>query len=166
MRTHRLVTALILSLAPAAACKQGSLPLASVPPGAQALSFTRLGTWYYSGIREARRVVITDRAPWQAAWAELHSPFTPQPPLPPVDFGEETVVLVAMGERSSGGYGIEITGVAADPAGRYIEVLEMAPGMGCAVTLALTQPVDAVVMPAAPAASVRFVERRETRDCR
>ena len=166
MNAHRLATTLILCLAPLAACEQDPLPLVSVPPGAQALAITRLGPWYYTGITTPRRQVVTSRGTWLAAWAEINGSLTPAPPAPSVDFGEEMVVLVAMGERTSGGYAIGITNVAEDPDGRYVEVLEVSPGTGCAVTLALTQPADAVVLPAARAAAVRFVERREARDCR
>lgn len=146
------------------ACGDGPL-FAPLPPGAQLRTLTRLGPWGASGFDDARRTVITDAATWQATWATIHQGYSPQPPLPPVDFGENVVLLAAMGSRPSSGYSIRIENVADDAGVRYVQVLSETPGGSCVTLTVMTQPVDAVVVPVARDLSIRFVEGRTTHDC-
>ncbi|MEO6222517.1 MAG: hypothetical protein ABIP90_04650, partial [Vicinamibacterales bacterium] len=61
---------------------------------------------FYSGIDTPERLVIRNLAAWGAAWAQIHARQVPAPPLPTIDFSTRTVIVVAMGTRPTGGYGI------------------------------------------------------------
>ena len=75
------------------------------------------------------------------------------------------VVLVAMGQRPTGGYSITVEGVY-DASGRmFARVREKSPGATCIVSEAFTAPVDAVRVPRRDGAVI-FVERAETVVCR
>lgn len=125
----------------------------------------RLGPWYYTGIEDTRRAVVTSPDAWDAAWRELFAHQTPQPEVPPVDFGRDMVVLVAMGTRSSGGYDITVDDVTGTDGVIRVRVTETSPGTGCGVTLALTQPAAAVIVHDARGAAVQFEERQAVRHC-
>jgi hypothetical protein len=127
--------------------------------------FELLGSWPYTGIETPRRAVLTDLASWQAVWAEISARQSPPPPLPAVDFARNAVVVVASGERSSGGYDITIAEVRRDGSQLLVTVVESAPGAGCISTGALTQPVAAAVIPATPPAQARFVDRSAVNLC-
>lgn len=114
----------------------------------------------YSGLREYTRAVVRDSATFATLWKTTW----PDEPVPAVDFGSHTVLLVAMGERSSGGYSIQVGEVASEGYGLRAVVRSTAPGSGCAVTLALTQPVDCVSIPVVGAAA-RFVEESKVTRC-
>src|SRR2546430_16356309 len=58
---------------------------------------------YYSGLVDAADLVISDSQTWAVIWARLNAGRQPDPPLPAVDFGTERVILVALGQRNSGG---------------------------------------------------------------
>ena len=75
------------------------------------------------------------------------------------------VILVALGERPTGGYSIFIDRVTELQDGS-IEVLvrSVAPGPTCGVTAALTQPVDIARVPRRDG-SVSFRELAETHNC-
>ncbi len=131
---------------------------------------TRFGTGgraleYYSGFTAPARLVVRSEGEWREAWARIHQTRTPQPPLPAVDFARETVLLAALGERSSGGHGVVVDSVYDTGSELVATVRRSSPGAGCAVTGALTQPVDAVRIPAT-ARAVRFVDKDEVHDCR
>ena len=164
MKTRYLAGfALALSFA---ACDTGitTFPAPVIRSG-DVLARLHLGPWSYTGFDNVRRQIITDRVTLETTWAALYRGQDPVPSVPAVDFTTEEVVLVAMGIRSSGGYGIEITRVTEGDAGRSIAVLEVSPGSGCGVTTALTSPADAVVLPASRGMAVRFVEVQERHDC-
>jgi hypothetical protein len=111
---------------------------------------------------ERQRLVIRSADQWAEAWARITGPARP---APAVNFAREMVVLVAMGERPTGGYVITVDGVY-DADGRlYAEVKEASPGPLCGTTEALTQPIDAVRVPRRDG-PVTFVERAVTMACR
>ncbi len=118
----------------------------------------------FSGVIDARRLVVRDRESWLALWDEIVGARTPRPDPPVVDFGNEMVIFAAMGQRGSGGHSIAIEDVRPDDGGLTVVVRETAPGSGCFVTQALTAPVSAVRV-AARGGPVRFIEERETQDC-
>ena len=118
----------------------------------------------YSGIDDSMRVVIADATSWRLYWQRVHARVSPVPPLPAVDFARDMVILAALGTRRSGGYGVRVD--SAYDAGEFVEVVvwRSAPGAGCLVTAAFTQPVDVVRIPSRKV-PVRFRERATVEPC-
>lgn len=145
--------------APAAAARseQGYAPYGAN----RTLDLRRIGQWTRTGIGESRRLVIRDANGWAQFWSELGVGDRPS-----VDFNRDVVVAVAAGQRPTGGYEIVVDRVAQSDGQLTVEVVERAPGPNCMTTASLTQPVDVVVVPAADAKSLSFLERKEIRDCR
>ena len=125
------------------------------------LDIRRIGQWTRSGIGESRRLVIRDANTWAQFWSELGVGDRPS-----VDFNRDVVVAVAAGQRPTGGYEIAIDRVTQSDGQLTVEVVERTPGPNCMTTASLTQPVDVVVLPAADAKSLSFLERKEIRGCR
>ena len=120
---------------------------------------------YNSGLSQAQQVIVRDRASWEQTWAAIWRNHSPQPELPAVDFSREMIVVAALGSRPTGGYGIFIDSASSGPSGVEIAVRAVSPGNGCAVTLAITNPVDAARVPRREG-PIRFSERREIQECR
>ena len=125
------------------------------------LDLRRIGQWTRTGIGESRRLVIRDANGWAQFWSELGVGDRPS-----VDFNRDVVVAVAAGQRPTGGYEIVVDRVTQSEGQLTVEVVERTPGPNCMTTASLTQPVDVVVVPAADAKSLSFLERKEIRDCR
>jgi hypothetical protein len=145
----------------ASADRQGQgtpVPVTRFGPGGRALEF-------YSGFTAPARLVVRSEGEWREAWARIHETRSPQPALPAVDFARETVLVAALGARSSGGHGIVVDSVYDTGSELQAVVRRTSPGAACMVPAALTQPVDAVRIPATTK-SVKFVDRDEVRDCR
>jgi len=145
-----------------------SAPLAAPGPHA-ALTVTRLRAepfsfTYVSQLRQPERLVIRDQVAWVNAWASLSPVGAPIAAPPNVDFGREMIVLVALGERPSGGYSILVDSAAANSDGVTVWVGTSSPGPHCGTTLALTQPVDIAKLPRIDA-PVRFVGTSKVIDC-
>jgi len=119
---------------------------------------------YYSGFVDAAELVVSDSEAWSAMWARLNAGRQPDPPLPAVDFPTERVILVALGQRNSGGYDIRVDSVVHFERGSVTYVTATAPGRRCGVTGALTQPVD-VVRLTRVAGPVAFQQQAVVRDC-
>ncbi|MEA2706153.1 MAG: hypothetical protein QOH22_941 [Gemmatimonadaceae bacterium] len=119
-----------------------------------------------SGFDKPERIVVRDAAVWRALWSQIYLRSAPVPAPPDIDFSREMVVVVALGSRSTGGYGILLEEASEDgPSGTAIAVRSTSPGSSCAVTLAFTQPVDVARLPLRQG-DVRFVERAQVFDCK
>jgi hypothetical protein len=106
---------------------------------------TRLSTatvekGYRSGVRDPLQVVIRSQGEWNAFW-KRHSVTNPNPaPAPNVDFDREMVVGIFLGEKSTGGYEVEIVRAERRDSSLYFYYREKSPPPGAMVTQALTQP--------------------------
>ena len=148
------------------ACGSPSSPAASDEP----LPVVRLrqepfSLTYASGLTQPQRLLIRDQAAWQQAWAAIWRGHSSQPAVPEVDFSREMIVLAALGERPTGGYGIFIDAASARSGGIAVRIRSVSPGNACGVTQALTQPVDVARLPRRTGEAV-YTEVQETQDCR
>jgi protease stability complex PrcB-like protein len=161
------LSVLALSVAALAAC--------GVPPSSpdridQPLTFARLRSeqsslTYTSGLQLPTQFVIRDDSGWQQAWTEIWRGQTPVPALPAIDFDRDMVIVVALGEKPTGGYSIFIDSVTETTTGLTVQLRTVSPGATCAVTLAVSQPVD-VARVSQRAGPITYSQRAETQDCR
>lgn len=163
----------VVLLAAVAACSSSAGDDAArraLAPDVQPVTLVRLRAEpysfaYYSGFVQPASLVAQDADTWRLAWERIHARTQPVPDLPAFDPGEEQMVVVALGERNSGGFSILID--SARVAGGKVEVFvtTSAPGPRCGVAAALSQPVDVARMPRS-ALPVAFRTRAITSDCR
>jgi hypothetical protein len=119
---------------------------------------------YYSGLVDPARMVIDDAATLASVWERVFVNQSEPPPLPSVDFRRERVIVAALGGRPSGGYGIELASADVEGGEIVVEVVSTTVGENCAVSQALTQPVDVAKIPRRRT-GIRFVEHAAVRNC-
>lgn len=145
----------------------GQFSCTSVRP--QEIDFTRFSPdersfAINSGLERAEEIVIRDPMSWEEVWTRIHSIRIPVPSLPEVDFQRNVVVIVALGQMTSGGFSIVISAAAREGMGTVVSVLERQPGPSCLVTTSITSPVDIAVLPKT-AEPVQFRRLAETTGC-
>ena len=106
-----------------------------------------------------RIVVISTEDEWKKVWSQVSSPQLLKPALPEVNFETEIVIAVSMGERQTGGYGIEIKRIVRHVEEIIVEVEEQHPRPDSLVTMALTQPYHIVIIPKFDL-PVRFITKK------
>jgi len=106
------------------------------------LAFNTIDKGFMSGVRQRQLLVIKSEAQWKEIWQVHVGLVSPAREVPSIDFDKEMVVAVFLGERSSGGYGVEIKAVEQDREKRQLRVVlrETKPAGGAMVIQALTQP--------------------------
>jgi hypothetical protein len=148
------------------ACQTAPAGPDAPPPGAATVTAQEVlsiqNQW--SGYEAATTQLITTPQAWATAWQVIHRDMAPQPPLPAVNFDSHVLLLAAMGQRSSGGHSIRITGVQAHNNVFYAAVTETAPGPNCMTTTVMTAPVHVVQVPR-QGASATFNVTRTTQSC-
>jgi len=118
----------------------------------------------FSGFRDPQQTVVRDQDAWQQAWTVAHAAMEPAPPVPAVDFGAETVLLVAMGTASSGGHAISIDSMDASGTSQVIYLTRTTPGPTCMTAAVITNPVHIVKVPG-QASQVTWREATKTLAC-
>jgi len=130
------------ALAVAALLQAGAMapqPMTSIARGAQ------------SAVETPRQLVVRSEAEWKTLWQE----HAPDRPAPAVDFTRDMVIGVFLGTRTTGGYGVEITGTRQDRGSLIVEYRETRPGRGAITAQVITTPFHLVAIPRF-AGDVRF----------
>ena len=83
---------------------------------------------------------------------------------PAVDFADQRIVLITMGQQSTGGYALEISALVVTEGSLTVRFVERVPGPTCINTQALTAPALALAVPR-DAGSVEFEATRVVTDC-
>jgi len=135
----RCVASFVLLLASGTAYAAVGVPVA----------FATLAKGAVSGVAGPAQIVVRNPVDWASLWARHTRFLTAPPPLPAVDFSADMVVALYLGERPSGGYGVEITRIERTDAGLSIRYRATKPYPGAMQTQALTHPFHMVKLPRA-----------------
>ncbi|HEX8558560.1 MAG TPA: DUF885 family protein, partial [Pyrinomonadaceae bacterium] len=139
--------------------EDGARASAAAPQDAEEsrpVEFSLLATGTTSAHEGGRAVeLITDAAGWRRAWETIGA----GRPLPDVSFDTRAVVVAYQGQRPTGGYSIEITGIKRVGTVLAVTVGERRPASGSFTTQVITSPFVAVSIPRPPSgATARFAE--------
>lgn len=127
---------------------QGSDPAPANPPREpRRLEFSTMQRGTYSGVSEQMAILISDAEGWNRHWRTHASMQVPIPATPPVDFSQKSILAIYMGEKQSGGYGLEVLDVQEENGTLTVRIRQIAPDPGDMVTMALTQPYQIVQIP-------------------
>ncbi len=120
------------------------------------VEFSLLATGTMSEHEGVRAVeLITDEAGWRRTWEKVGA----GRPVPDVSFDTRAVVVAYQGQRATGGFSIEITGIRRTGTVLAVTVSERRPASGSLTTQVITSPFVAVSIPRPPSgASVRFAD--------
>ncbi len=112
--------------------------------------------------REATTRVVRDAGVWREVWSDLRGGAPSGRPR--VDFARHMLVLVAAGERPTGGYAIRVSSVVRRDGRLVVRAQERTPGTGCITTQVLTAPYQ-VIRVARSSRRVSTSRRRVAVDC-
>jgi PrcB C-terminal len=111
------------------------------------IALTTIQKGNFSGISEPLQTVIRAQAEWESLWKHHTSIQSPPSPLPSVDFRMDMIAAVFLGQKSTGGYEIEITGADFNNSVLNISYVIRSPVGGGPAIQALTQPFHIVKLP-------------------
>lgn len=101
----------------------------------------------FSGIESPLQVVVTNKTQWAELWQKHTARMQPKPAAPEIDFDKQSVILVALGRKTRGGYSIEISDVHRSKDKTEITVTTKEPKPGDLTVDALTSPFHIVAVP-------------------
>jgi len=139
-----LTCSILLLMACTPKANTGGTTGSSTEPEGTKLYFQTVDQRAMSGINNAEDHVISDDKEWSGLWARIHNNVTPVPNMPQMNFSREQVLAVFMGQKNTGGFGIEIKRVIDTGKQIVAMVEETTPPEGGIVTMAITQPYHVV----------------------
>lgn len=101
----------------------------------------------FSGIQEAKQIVITNQTQWAEVWQKHNLRNEPKRPAPEIDFKKQTVLFVTLGQKRTGGYSIDIVDVSPKDGKTEVLLRTGAPKPGSMSLQALTAPFAIVAVP-------------------
>ena len=113
------------------------------------------------GLDQPEVVWIADTETWRQRYAQMMSLRMTPLPLPTVDFSRESILLIAMGQQTTGGYGLSLIGTMATVQdGVLIVPVEWRePPPGAILTQAMTSPCLLAKLPAGEFSRFRVVDQ-------
>ncbi|HLL70627.1 MAG TPA: DUF885 family protein, partial [Pyrinomonadaceae bacterium] len=123
------------------------------------VEFSVLATGTQSGHEGGRSVeLVTNENEWRRAWAVVGG----SRPLPEINFSSRAVIVVYQGQKSTGGYSIELSEIRRDGTVLALKVNERRPAFGDVTTQVITSPFVVVSIPRPPqGASVHLSNEAE-----
>lgn len=130
---------------------KGSANAVETPPQDASVSLNRLrpdpyAFSFYSDLRKKMDRVVETRSEWNALWRRICNSCEADP-LKDLDFRRQKVIVSALGQRNTGGFGILLESAHVRTGRVEIVVREIAPASSCVLTMATSQPVDVAIIP-------------------
>jgi len=123
-------------------CSQDGIAEPGVP-----VAYVEIDVGHNSGISSERLEVIRDEASLADLW-RVHTTWQdPVPEQPQVDFSTNMVIAMFLGDKPTGGYGLEVVGVVEEMDRWVVQLRADSAGSGCGVTTAQTQPYRILSVP-------------------
>jgi hypothetical protein len=110
------------------------------------VAYSVLQTGQFSGIVSERLEVLRDQDAFAELWLAHGEVFSSVPVQPEVNFDQDMVVAVFLGQRATGGYTIAVTEVVDRKDSLLVNLRVTLPGTNCAVTQAFSQPHQMIAM--------------------
>lgn len=115
--------------------------------GKTQLNFTEIKAGQYCGLEERTELVINNSADWEKLWNQVYSIYHPMPALPQIDFSNFTIICLSTGNKSTGGYSVEILEIYESTEKIEVFYKTGSPGPDDYVTMALSHPYHLVLIP-------------------
>jgi PrcB C-terminal len=146
MNANRLMpglSTLLLGAVLAVACRSSATHASEQDSG----PFRTLLYGYQSALKPGTIRVAHNASEWSELWAEHTAAMMPRPEPPAVDWKKEMVVCIALGERPTAGYGVEIAHVERQGNRLIVEAREKKPAPDAIVPQVVTHPYVMAVTP-------------------
>lgn len=111
------------------------------------IEFLELTKSENSGFLTKKQQIITETNEYNEVWGELFSNYMKKPPIPTINFEAKMVILIAMGEKTNGGYSTRVKSITENEDEISILIEEKIPAKNCMTTSVMVYPSQLIEMP-------------------
>jgi hypothetical protein len=109
--------------------------------------FTVLSEGSNGGFDKDTLILIRSNDEMNENWRKLFSNFVELPDMPAVNFSNQMVVILNMGEKNNGGYNISVTSVVEKELQLAVYADYISPGPNCLVAEVISYPFTVIAIP-------------------
>tara|TARA_R110001592_G_scaffold32788_1_gene114484 strand:- start:1133 stop:1603 length:471 start_codon:yes stop_codon:yes gene_type:complete len=110
----------------------------------EAITFKSIQKNSNSGFEELTTEVITSQSELEKTWKQAWSRFSDAPEIPKIDFTQKQVILVALGMKNNGGFGLEIENITQTKNEISVNYIEIRPDANCINSQAIVFPFELI----------------------
>lgn len=107
--------------------------------GIETIKYEEIARGINCGINTEKNYVIKNNGEWKAFWAELNKNQSSIKPQPIINFDEDMIIAITLGQKNTGGYSIQIDNLISNNRDLAVSAIKAEPNGGI-VTQAITQP--------------------------
>ena len=122
------------------------------------LDFETVEKGVYSGISQEKNLVSDSESEFRDIWNDIHLNRSEVPEIPEVDFKIKNIAAVFMGQKPTGGYAVNITGIEYGSGVLSVHYEYKEPSPGSMLTQAFTSPFHIVSFKSVSHEEVRFLK--------
>jgi len=111
------------------------------------VAFTILSEGSNGGFDKDTLILIRSNDEMKENWKKLFSNFVELPDMPTVNFSNQMVVMLNMGEKNNGGYNINVTSVVEKEQQLAVYADYITPGSNCMVAEVISYPFTVIAIP-------------------
>jgi hypothetical protein len=119
----------------------------------------------FSGEEDRLSWLLRSEAEWEEFWNRAHMGREPRPPLPPVDFEQNMVLVVSVRNQPARGSSLTIASITNTAGLLRVRTQERMDGPNCLSSVAVTQPYVIVSLPRLNQSGLTFDLSSRTVDC-
>lgn len=116
------------------------------------------------GYKTKTNLIISTQKEFLQIWEQAFANYMNKETAPEVDFEKNVIILVALGQKTSGGHTIKVNSVIESKDNTIVNILNTSPGKGCMTTEAITYPYQ-IVQIEKPKNTVQFSTIGKVIDC-
>ncbi len=116
------------------------------------------------GFKSKTNLVISTQEEFLKIWDQAFANYMNKETAPSIDFEKNVILLVALGQKTSGGHTIKVNSVVETKDNTVVNILETSPGKDCMTTEAITYPYQ-IVQIEKPNKNVQFSAIEKVIDC-
>lgn len=110
----------------------------------QEISFATIKSSENGGFENKTTQVISSKDEFEKVWKQAWVRFSDAPEIPTIDFSKKQVLLIAIGAKNNGGFGLEIDKIVANKTNLTVNYIETKAGENCMTTQAIVFPFELI----------------------
>ena len=161
MKTNASIFCLFFTLTIFSSCKS-SKELSSKD---NRIEFTEIKSGLNCNYNSFTTIEIYDSKKLNTVWANLFAKYDRKPPIPTIDFEKNMLIAIALGERNSGSYSLQVESIIENKNNIKVIIDENKPGPSCITPSVMIYPFQLIKI-SLPKKPITYVKVLKIKDCK
>jgi hypothetical protein len=160
MKTNIFLICLLFNLSIFSSCKNSK----ELNSKGKTINFTAIKSGENSNYTQFTTIEINNFKELSNVWGNFFAKYDRKPPIPSIDFEKNRLIAVALGERNSGSYSIQVISILETKNNINIVIKENKPGPSCTTSSVMVYPFQLIEIPQ-PSKPITYTKTVKVNEC-